>query len=210
MRVITVRILRLAFAILGAVALVCVPWVSRNNAGFTIANYFSYFTILSNVIGVIVLFVGAFADPHGDRWQRIRGAATVYLVITGIVYAVLLADIDVGMDDNWMNATLHRVIPLVLLVDWVLVPPRRPIEDRQVLAWLAFPVAFGVYSLIRGPIVDWYPYPFLDPRQQGYLSLAIGLVVLVVGFVLFALSVGVLGRLAARWRYGTDARDTVA
>ena len=29
------------------------------------------------------------------------------------------------------------------------------------------PAAYLVYSLIRGPIVDWYPYPFLNPDEVG-------------------------------------------
>lgn len=24
-----------------------------------------------------------------------------------------------------------------------------------------------MYSLIRGPLVDWYPHPFLDPDEAG-------------------------------------------
>ena len=31
-----------------------------------------------------------------------------------------------------------------------------------------FPLLYVVYSLIRGPFVNWYPYPFLDPRIGGY------------------------------------------
>ncbi|MEV6334719.1 hypothetical protein AB0M12_08370 [Nocardia vinacea] len=37
---------------------------------------FSYFTIESNVLGVIVLLIGAIRDPRDRRWQVIRGAAT--------------------------------------------------------------------------------------------------------------------------------------
>ncbi|MBJ8345036.1 Pr6Pr family membrane protein [Antrihabitans sp. YC2-6] len=175
-----------------------------DNELYSVANYFSYFTILSNVAAVVVLFVGGAIDPPGERWQRIRGAVTVYMVITCVVYAVLLANVDVMLQDKWINDVLHRLLPIVLLVDWILTPPRQRIEEKRVLAWLAFPIVYGVYSLIRGPIVDWYPYPFIDPRTQGYVSLALGLVVLLIAFVLLALSVAGIGRLAARWRYGTE------
>ena len=94
------------------------------------------------------------------------------MVITGIVYAVLLANIDVMLQDAWINTALHRLLPLVLLLDWVVAPSRVRISEAQSLGWLVFPAVCGAYSLIRGPIVDWYPYPFLDPRQQGYLQLA--------------------------------------
>ncbi|WP_280481932.1 Pr6Pr family membrane protein, partial [Nocardia cyriacigeorgica] len=60
----------------------------------------------------------------------------------------------------------------------------------------------GAYTLIRGPVVDWYPYPFLDPREQGYVSLVIGLVVLTGVFALLAVAVVALGGLARRWQDG--------
>ena len=47
----------------------------------------------------------------------------------------------------------------------------------------------SIYTLTRGPIVDWYPYPFIDPRSQGYLSMTLGVVVVFIGMT--ALSAGV-------------------
>jgi len=49
-----------------------------------------------------------------------------------------------------------------------------------VLAWLAYPVAWFVYTLARGARVDWYPYPFVDVSELGYggvLARAVGLAV---------------------------------
>ncbi|MBJ8341438.1 Pr6Pr family membrane protein [Antrihabitans sp. YC3-6] len=202
---IVIRVLRIGFAVLGAVALAWIPLRNIDVEAFSVANYFSYFTILSNVATIVVLLVGGVLDPGSRAWQSVRGAVTVYMVITCAVYAVLLANIDVMLTDRWINDVMHRLLPLVLLADWILAPPRTKIEDSQVLQWLAFPAVYGVYSLIRGEFVDWYPYPFLDPREQGYVSLAIGLVVLTVALTLLALAVGAVGRLAARWRYRNDA-----
>ncbi len=205
-----IRAARLGFGVLAVFALLWIPLRNLDNAAFSVANFFSYFTIESNVLGAVVLLVGALADPPGRRWQLVRGAVTLYLLITCVVYAVLLANIDVMLTDKWINDVLHRLIPLVLLADWILAPPRVRITDRQTLAWLAFPALYAVYSLIRGPIADWYAYPFLDPRGQGYLSLFLGLIVLSVVMALLALAVGALGRLAARWRYGSPAEDNLA
>jgi hypothetical protein len=208
------RALRLAVAILGIVSLAWIPLRNIDVDTFSTSNYFSYFTVLSNVLGVIALLVGGLVDPQSTRWQLFRGAATLYMVITGIIYAVLLANIDVTLNDKWINDTMHRYLPLVLLVDWVLNPPRVQISDRQAVTWLWFPFVYGAYTLIRGPFVDWYPYPFIDPRTQGYLQMAIGLVVLLVAFVLMALAVNAAGRWARGWRYGEtkteigDSEDT--
>jgi hypothetical protein len=53
-----------------------------------------------------------------------------------------------------------------------------------VLGWLAFPLAYFAYSLIRGAAVGWYPYPFIDPRQSGgYGRVAVFAVVLAVSAI---------------------------
>jgi hypothetical protein len=112
---------------------------------------------------------------------------TLYLAITGIVYALLLSDVDVQLSGRWMNATLHEVLPLFLLVDWIVFPPWPRASYRKALGWLAFPLAFVAYSLIRGPVVDWYPYPFLDVTEIGFgAALRNALLVVVLGVVLAA------------------------
>ncbi|AYF79630.1 hypothetical protein D7D52_35495 [Nocardia yunnanensis] len=174
--------------------------VTHLAAGGTVANFFSYFTIQSNLIVIAVWLGIALFDPQGRRWQLIRCAATLYILITGVVYALLLQNIAVGIRYPWTNDTLHRVAPVVALVDWLLVPVALGISARLVAALLAYPIGYGVYTLIRGPIVDWYPYPFIDPRTQGYGSMAVGLVVLVIAFVILAVAVAALGELAVRWR----------
>jgi hypothetical protein len=197
-----IRAYRLGFGLLGILALMWIPLRNVDTATFSLTNYLSYFTIESNILAVIVLLVGGLAAPQSPRWQIFRGAVTLYMLITMVVYAVLLADIDVMLTDKWINDVLHRVLPLVLLLDWLFVAMAQRLRPTFELIglWLIFPVVYGVYSLIRGPIVDWYPYPFIDPRAQGYVSLTIGLVVLLVVFVVLAVAMAGLGDLPARWR----------
>jgi hypothetical protein len=199
-----VRVLRVGFAALTAFALGTILTRGIDTAGFSVANYFSYFTVLSNVMTVVVLAIGGLLDPKARNWQLFRGAVTLYMVITGIIYAVLLSNIDVGVAGDWTNDVVHRIMPVVILIDWIVVPSRTRITESQSLIWLTFPLVYGVYSLVRGPIVDWYPYPFLDPRTQGYPAMIVGVLVLTVAFVLMALAVNAVGRLGSRWRYGRD------
>lgn len=181
-----IRILRFVAAAVGIAAIAYVPVTASDGFGF--ANYFSYFTILSNVAAAIVLLGGALLAPTGLWWQWFRGGVTTAMLITAIVYALLLSDIDVNLSGEWTNTVLHRLIPLVLLLDWALFRPRS-LPALSWLTWLAFPLVYGIYTLTRGPIVDWYPYPFIDPRSQGYLSMTLGVVVVFIGMT--ALSAGV-------------------
>ncbi|HEY7103935.1 MAG TPA: Pr6Pr family membrane protein [Mycobacteriales bacterium] len=195
---VAVRGLRLTAAGLGVAALVTALVQSTGS----VANFFSYFTVESNILAVVALAGGAVLTGCPRGWPYFRGAVTLYMAITGIVYALLLSDVDVQLSAQWVNATLHEILPLFLLVDWILFPPWPRASYRKALGWLAFPLVFVAYSLIRGPIVDWYPYPFLDPRPHGYLHVVWMSVLIGLGMVVLALAVLWIGRqrLAAQSR----------
>ena len=57
-------------------------------------NYFSYFTIDSNLIAAAVLLVEAGGSPatRTPGWVLVRGAAVVYMSVTGIVFTLLLSN----------------------------------------------------------------------------------------------------------------------
>jgi hypothetical protein len=202
--VIVVRAGRLAFAAFDIAAMVQV--IGDTTGG--LVNFFSFFTIESNLMGIVVLLVGGAADPRSRGWAWVRGAVTFYMVVTGIVYAALLANAEVGLTAVWVNSAMHQVIPAVLLLDWLCFPPwpSRAEGGRgwSALAWLAFPLLYLAYSLSRGAAVDWYPYPFLDPRHPGggYGRVALYCVVLAVLMALLALVVAAIGRWRAARRGG--------
>ncbi len=158
-------------------------------------NFFSYFTILSNLASAVVLAVGAVVllcggNPQLPRWNLVRISVAVYMGITGVVYNLLLRGIEPTGPQadiaDWPNEILHVVAPIVVVLDWLLAPGRTPIAWKKIWTILAFPIAWAAYTLIRGPhTVDqingesfWYPYPFLDPHNGGYLAVA-GWVVLI-------------------------------
>ena len=119
MGTVLVRIARLAFAGLGIAAIVSA--ITAGTGG--LVNFFSYFTIESNLLAIVVLIAGGLAVPRSRDWGYLRGAVTLFMVITGIVYAALLANAEVGLVTAWIDDTLHRVIPLVMLADWIFFPP---------------------------------------------------------------------------------------
>jgi hypothetical protein len=185
------RVARLAFAGFD-IAAMCVAITDTTGS---LVNFFSFFTIESNLLAIAVLLIGGVFDPRSQRWAYVRGAATLYMVITGIVYAALLANQEVGLTAAWVDSAMHQVTPAVLLADWICFPPWSRASYRAALAWLAFPLVYLAYSLSRGAVVDWYPYPFLDPRHPGgYGRVAAFAVVLAVVMALLAVAVNAIGR----------------
>ena len=90
----------------------------------------------------------------------------------GVVFSALLANLESEVIP-WANAILHYAMPIYIAIDWCLDPPRTPISRRDAAMWLVFPAVYLAYTLVRGAIVHWYPYPFLNADTIGYASVAV-------------------------------------
>jgi hypothetical protein len=164
---------------------------------FDVVNFFGYFTNLSNIfasvvftIGAIYLLQGRVPTPTDDL---VRGAAVVAMAVVGIVFSVLLQDTDLGTLLPWVNFVVHYVMPVVVVADWLYQPPKSAITLRQVGFWLIYPLLYVIYTLIRGAITGFYPYPFLNPDTVGgyggvtLYCIGIFVLFLLVGWALIAL-----------------------
>ena len=178
-------------------------WTARGDASIPLdlLNFFSFFTIESNVLAMVVLAVLVAAQlgrPRiGRRFDVLLLCVSTYMVVTGIVYNTLLRSIELpqGATLGWSNEVLHLVAPLWMLIDWLLTSGKRDVRFGDLGAVAIFPVVWLAYTLLRGPFtLDqasgrdwWYPYPFLDPatHANGYVGVAI-MCVIVAATVLLA------------------------
>ena len=195
-------LLRLAFSILAGVAMAVQLHESLTGKHFPVLNFFSFFTIQSNLLAVFILLVGALlpqrssAAPSWDLW---RGAAVLYLSITGVVYGLLLSGYQEALQTTipWVDTVLHRLMPLLVVVDWLVDPPRRSEMSYAHCArrWAIYPLAYAAYALVRGPYAHWYPYPFLNPQTVGgYGVVALYCLGITVVTLLFSWLVVIVGR----------------
>ena len=168
---------RIGFALLVAAAVVFMIRVLIDEGSFNALNFFTFFTILSNLFAAAIFFEGgrrqlSGTGPVPDLW---RGAAVVYMTVTYIVFAVLLRDAQEDLNTHvaWVDSVLHRVMPIAVMADWLIAPPRTPITFRRGLVWLGFPLVWTAFTLIRGELDGRYPYPFLDPDNGGYGMVAL-------------------------------------
>lgn len=176
------RLVRGATALAAILAIVVQAKTLADAGVLDVVNFFSYFTIQSNLIGIAVLLILA---AQGIRHrpaslEGLRGAATVYLTVTFVVVVALLENVDVGLQLGWVDFVLHKVTPVVIVLDWLIDPPGVAIGWRRALTWLAYPLVWLGYTVIRGAIVGWYPYPFLDPANGGYGQVAVTVAVVLL------------------------------
>ncbi len=178
---------RLLLAVTALVA-IAVQLAIQVRSGFSILNFFSYFTNLCNLFAAIVLLLSARRAFSGDATaslgDKMRYVSVVNMAIVGVVFAVLLREVDLGSLLPWVNVVLHYVMPCAVVIDWVLQPPRVKFGVKQMAFCQVFPVFYLAYVLYRGHLVGWYPYPFLNPANVGgYAGVAAYAVGIGIAFV---------------------------
>lgn len=179
------KLYRATLGLLGATALTTEIATLVERGAFNPINFFSYFTIQSNILAVALLIYGALYGftKLTPRWiQLLRGGVTLYMVMTGVIFAILLAGIEGATLTAvpWDNIVLHYIMPIVVFIDWLADTKKPHISLRQAWIWLLYPLAYVTYSLTRGPFVNWYPYPFLDPTNSGYGAVVVIVIILAI------------------------------
>ncbi|MBP1302290.1 Pr6Pr family membrane protein [Curtobacterium sp. 1310] len=159
-------------AVIAVVAAVLAQWlVTSRTPDYLFWNFFGYFTIQSNLIVAVAFALTLVAAARRQRSNLLltgfRGAATVYIATTGVVYNTLLVGASVSNTVPWSNDVLHKVVPLYAVLDWLVFSDRARLLLRHVWWFLVYPAVWLVVVLVRGATDGWVPYPFLDPAQ-GY------------------------------------------
>ena len=191
---------KLLFALLGFAAVITEIAVISERGVFNAVNFLSYFTIQNNLIAVAALILGAIALASGKQSRAIelfRGFATVFMVVVGIGFAILLAGLE-GITLTavpWDNTVLHYIMPVVIALDFLIDRPRTKFSFKKNLLWLLYPAVYFTYTMIRGARTGWYPYPFLNPANNSLSSLIVTIAAL---FILGIVLIWAVGRVAGR------------
>lgn len=203
------NVARLGFATLGVVAMTYQFASIDDRPEFSAANFFSFFTIQSNILAAAMLSATAIVrrQERAAWFDALRGAVTLYIAITGVVFALLLSGLQEELDTHigWVNFVVHTLIPIVLVADWLLEPARHRLPLWVAGAWLCYPAAWFAYTLIRGASVDWYPYPFVDVASHGYGRVFANAGVLLAAFAAAALAFVLVGNWRCQRRTGSFA-----
>lgn len=168
-------------------------------------NFVSYFTILSNLLAALA-FTAPLAAPQsalGRFFARpgVRTAVALYTTVTAATYVAILQRLWDPQGAQWVaDTTLHYATPTLMLIDWLVFTPRGALTWRSVIPWLAFPLGFGVYTMVRGPLTGFYPYPFLDVASLGIGAVLVNMAAMSAFFIALGLVFVLIDRLLARRR----------
>jgi hypothetical protein len=136
----------------------------------TLVRFFSYFTILSNLLVAITTTSLALGKDRDSRlWRVLRTDAIVGIALTAIVHWFFLRPLlDLHGNDYLADKLLHVIVPALAVIGWVVFGPRARIQRSDLLPSALYPALYMVWTLIHGAATSWYPYPFTDVGEHGY------------------------------------------
>ena len=191
-------LVRIPMGLLVLAALVTQVTAELLHDSFKPSEYFSYFTIESSMMNVVVLLVGgtlALRQPKDtELFTSVRVAILSYAIITGLVYNLLLRNIPGDgsySPPRWCNEVMHVWVPIFILLDWLLAPGRVHVLWKRLWLVVSFPLAWLAFTMIRGAITGWYPYPFLEPAGPGGIPSLLIYVVGIAAFIVVVASVAI-------------------
>ncbi|HMI03857.1 MAG TPA: Pr6Pr family membrane protein [Pedobacter sp.] len=168
----------------------------RSTAG-AIVQIISYYTIQTNLLiaAAMTCILIKPGSKLGNFFSRtsVLTAIAVYILIVGLIYATILKGIwKLEGLFKLTDFLLHTLSPIAYVLFWIIFVPKDKIKWKSLLSWALFPLLYLIYSLIRGAISGYYPYPFVDAAKFGYAQVAINAVgVLLLFLAISSLLIGV-------------------
>ncbi len=164
-------------------------YLSNNNTTVSITEsiirYFSYFTILTNILvafctGFLLLKPSSFFSK-----QSTQTAIAIYIFIVGLIYNVILRFTwhPQGLS-KIIDELLHVVNPVLYIIYWVLFSNKQKLKWKNIFSWLIYPLVYIIYVLIRGESSGFYPYPFLEVNRLGFNKVLVNCASITTLFIL--------------------------
>lgn len=159
--------------------------------GETIIRYFSFFTILTNLLVALcfTFLLWKSKSRAGLFFSKPKTltAITVYILIVGLVYNTILRFLwePKGLQ-LIVDEILHTIIPVLSVFFWYKYVNPKQLKWKDAFPWLIYPLIYLLLILIRGAMSGFYPYPFIDVNTIGYGKVFINSGILTVCFLFFS------------------------
>ena len=177
------------------------------------SSFYVYFTNLSNYICMFIGFAELKAtikqfrendDSFTDVFPKMKFMGLVMIFVTFTVYNFLLAkDKPIEKNLSVSSITLHIVLPLMYIADWILFREHRKVKKTMPLLSVVIPIIYAAFVFIRAEIMGRqgdvvYPYFFLDVNKLGWSGVAVWMVILLAAVIAVGYLFLLLDRLLAK------------
>ncbi|RQO57887.1 Pr6Pr family membrane protein [Pseudomonas sp. KBW05] len=169
-------------------------WSSGASLLGGLVNFFSFFTVLTNTLAVVVLsYALVKRDSAAKRFflaPKVSSGISVSIAVVGLAYSLLLRHLWQPEGFQFIaDELLHDVMPVLFLIYWWRCVPKGTLQLKHIGAWVVYPLVYFAYVLLRGHLLGQYQYPFIDVDSLGYPHVFLNAGGILVGFVLIALAV---------------------
>lgn len=197
------RFFSLIFVILGWFAIIMQYILMCNNSELALPEmtirFFSYFTILTNIIVAYYFTLQLFRNSEKIENSGIITAITVYILVVGLIYQLTLRSAwnPLGMQ-KIVDELLHSIIPFLALLYWIFIANKKDLSYKLIPKWTIYPLLYLVFILIRGSFAGFYPYPFVNVVKFGYSQVFINSLYILIFFIVLSVVFIIVGNALSR------------
>lgn len=160
--------------------------------GGSFIHLWSYFTIQNNFLVALAMTVMLLrpASKLGRLFAKpkVLTAMSVYIIIVGLVYQLVLrAQFTQYGWFAFCDEIFHTLSPPLFIVFWLIFVDIPKLPWRLAFNWLAYPLIYCFYVLIRGGVFGYYPYSFIDGNKLSYTQIFINCIFLLIAFLIIGL-----------------------
>jgi hypothetical protein len=154
----------------------------QDTASVRIVGFFSYFTIWSNIV-VVLIGYSLWRNKSGFKYfSNLFATGLIMITITGLVYNTVLLPVFPPKGWYWLtSALMHLIVPVMYFYLWMVRGPRGAISTEHTLRILTIPIIYLIYTVAHGLAIKQWPYKFLDLTSEGFVVWLVG-VVIIFGF----------------------------
>lgn len=172
----------------------------RSAAGLFV-YFWSFFTHVTNMLLVLV-YVG-----HLTRWTWLswlsgpvgRASMAGNIALVMVFFHFMLAPLYTFTGGLLVaNYLLHYVAPIIYLFWWVFLTRHGELRFSQIPAMLVIGLVYLAFALVRGTLINEYPYEIIDLSKQGYGGVAAGVGVLLAAVAAFCAILVLLDKVLGR------------
>jgi len=173
-------------------------------------NYFGFFTYTTNILVdfwlvliALAIFLGRDKNPVTLFLAKasVQGFLTAMIFVVGVLYCSTMFWFDTPYSwslwwGNFVTLWHHVVAPGFMIFLFFHPAGQTKLGGKDLALWTVYPVAYLLVTLVRGGVVNWYPYPFFDPAWETYASLnlspRLGVALAIVLLTIFIIAIEML------------------